>query len=109
MSDLVRMRCVFIGPLGEKYYDIAAPFRQYRENYLSGFGDECRPFFVHQPRAGRKRQQRDLQFPEVGSHMQVVRATNADQTRTCYLEGLDVRPMRPGGLAIIRFIDSRWK
>lgn len=108
--DLVRMRCVFIGPLGERYYDIAAPFRQYRANYMSGFEtDVCRPYFVHQPRNARCRQVRDEQFPEIGSVVEVIRASNEEQTRQCYIEGLDVRPRRPIGLAVLRFLDSRWK
>lgn len=110
VRDLVRMRCMFIGPLGERYYAIGASFRRYTDNYLSGFNDaECRPYFVHQPCASRTRQQRDQQFPEVGTVVEVVRATNDDQMRRCYLEGLDVRPMRPSGLAILRFLDTRWQ
>jgi len=108
--DLVRMRCVFTGPLGERYYEIAPPFRQYRANYMSGFdAGACRPYFVYQPRAGRSRQQRDQQFPEVGAVLELVRASNDDEMRRGALEGLDVRPMRASGLAIIRFIDARWK
>jgi hypothetical protein len=108
--DLVRMRCVFIGPLDERYYEIAAPFRQYRANYMSGFdADVCRPYFVHQPRASRSRQERDQQFPDVGSVVELVRASNDDEMRRGVLEGLDVRPMRPSGLAVVRFLDARWR
>jgi hypothetical protein len=108
--DLVRMRCVFIGPLGERYYDIAKPFRQYKANYLSGFDvDACRPFFVHQPLHTRSRNLRDQQFPEVGSVVQVLRAVNEEEMRQCYVEGMDVRPRKPIGLAVLRFLDSRWQ
>jgi hypothetical protein len=108
--DLVRMRCMFIGPLGEQYYEIAAPFRQYRANYMSGFdADVCRPYFVYQPRASRSRQERDQQFPEVGSVVEMARASNDDEMRRCAIEGLDVRPMRPSGLAVLRFLDARWQ
>lgn len=108
VAQIKQMRCVFIGPLGERYYEIAKPFDQYRANYTSGFGDDCQVYFVYQKNKANRRQLRDQQFPEVGGEITVRHAEDHELKRRCHIEGLDVRPRSPVGLAVLEFLDAFW-
>ena len=108
VAQIKRMRCVFVGPLGERYYEITKPFDQYRANYTSGFADECLAYFVYQKNNANRRQLRDQQLPEVGSEITVRHAEDYEMKRRCHIEGLDVRPRSPVGLAVLEFLDTHW-